>query len=107
MTPVGRLTFAAALLGLIVGGALALFASGRGWQTVTAQRARPLADDVLDVSGRTLHPAVTGLAVVALAGVVGILATRGIARRIIGAVLVVAGAIVGWDAVTGLHAISP
>ena len=107
MTPVGRLTFAAALLGLIVGGALALFASGRGWQTVTAQRARPLAVDVLDVSGRTLHPAVTGLAVVALAGVVGILATRGIARRIIGAVLVVAGAIVGWDAVTGLHAISP
>ena len=107
MTPVGRLTFAAALLGLIVGGALALFASGRGWQTVTAHRARPLADDVLDVSGRTLHPAVTGLAVVALAGVVGILATRGIARRIIGAVLVVAGAIVGWDAVTGLHAISP
>ena len=69
---------------------------------VTAQRARPLADDVLDVSGRTLHPAVTGLAVVALAGVVGILATRGIARRIIGAVLVVAGAIVGWDAVTGV-----
>ena len=77
------------------------------WQTVTAHRARPLADDVLEVSGRTLHPAVTGLAVVALAGVVGILATRGIARRIIGAVLVVAGAIVGWDAVTGLHAISP
>jgi uncharacterized membrane protein (TIGR02234 family) len=101
------LTFAAALLGLIVGGALALFASGRGWQTVTAHRARPLADDVLDVSGRTLHPAVTGLAVVALAGVVGILATRGMARRIIGAVLVVAGAIVGWDAVTALQAISP
>jgi uncharacterized membrane protein (TIGR02234 family) len=107
VTSVGRLTFAAALLGLIVGGALALFASGRGWQTVTAHRARPLADDVLDVSGRTLHPAVTGLAVVALAGVVGILATRGMARRIIGAVLVVAGAIVGWDAVTALQAISP
>ena len=86
------MTFAAALLGLIIGGALALFASGRSWQTVTAHRARPLADDVLEVTGRTLHPAVTGLAVVALAGVVGILASRGIARRIIGAVLVIAGA---------------
>ena len=106
MTAVGRSTFAAALLGLIIGGALALFASGRGWQTVTAHRARPLADDVLEVSGRTLHPAVTGLAVVALAGVVGILATRGMARRIIGAVLVVAGAIVCWDALTALPAIS-
>jgi uncharacterized membrane protein (TIGR02234 family) len=106
MTAVGRSTFAAALLGLIVGGALALFAGGRGWQTVTARRARPLADDILEVSGRTLHPAVTGLAVVALAGVVGILATRGLARQIIGAVLVVAGAIVCWDAPTALHAIS-
>ena len=106
MKAVGRATFAAALLGLIIGGALALFASGRGWQTVTAHRVRPLADDVLDVSGRTLHPAVTALAVVALAGVVGILATRGIARRIIGAVLVVAGAIVCWDSLTALQAIS-
>ena len=99
MTAGGRLTFAAALLGLVIGGALALFASGRSWQTVTAHRARPLADDVLEVTGRTLHPAVIGLAVVALAGVVGILASRGIARRIIGAVLVIA-------AVTALHAIS-
>jgi uncharacterized membrane protein (TIGR02234 family) len=106
MTAVGRLTFAAALLGLIIGGALALFASGRSWQTVTAHRARPLADDVLDVTGRTLHPAVSGFAVVALAGVVGILASRGIARRIIGAVLVIAGGIVCWDAVTALRAIS-
>ena len=106
MTAGGRLTFAAALLGLIIGGALALFAGGRSWQTVTAHRARPLADDVLDVTGRTLHPAVIGLAVVALAGVVGILASRGIARRIIGAVLVIAGGIVCWDAVTALRAIS-
>lgn len=106
MTAGGRLTFAAALLGLIIGGALALFAGGRSWQTVTAHRARPLADDVLDVTGRTLHPAVIGLAVVALAGVVGILASRGIARRIIGAVLVIAGGIVCWDAATALRAIS-
>jgi uncharacterized membrane protein (TIGR02234 family) len=106
MTAVGRLTFAAALLGLIIGGALALFAGGRGWQTVTAHRARPLADEALDVTGRTLHPAVTGLAVVALAGVVGILASRGIARRIIGAALVITGGIMCWDAATALRAIS-
>jgi uncharacterized membrane protein (TIGR02234 family) len=106
VTAARRASFAAALLGLIVGGGLALLASGRPWQTVTAHRDRPLADDILDVTGRTLHPAVTGFAVVALAGVVGILASRGLARRLIGAVLVIAGAVICWDAVTALRAIS-
>jgi uncharacterized membrane protein (TIGR02234 family) len=101
-----RTSFAAALLGLVLGAGLALLASGRSWQTITAHRDRPLADDIVDVTGRTLHPAVTGLAVVGLAGVVGILASRGLGRRAVGIVLVIAGGVICWEAWTSLRAIS-
>lgn len=106
MTGAARVQFATAMAGLLVGGALALIAGGRGWQTVTAVRTRPLADEVLSVTGRTLHPAVTALALVALAGVVGVLATRGVARRVVGGVLAVVGGVLCWQSLAGLAAMS-
>jgi uncharacterized membrane protein (TIGR02234 family) len=107
MTAAARLQSATAMAGLLVGGgALALLAGGRGWQTVTAVRTRPLTGEVLSVTGRTLHPAVTALAVVALAGIVGVLATRGRARRVIGGVLVVVGGVLVWQSLTGLAAMT-
>jgi uncharacterized membrane protein (TIGR02234 family) len=69
-------------------------------------RPRPLADDVLRVSGRTLDAANTALALVALVGVVAVLATRGLARRAVGAVLAVAGGGLVWRSITGLSEIS-
>jgi uncharacterized membrane protein (TIGR02234 family) len=106
MTRRAGASFAIALVGLAIGGAAALLAASRPWLTIIAPRDRPLADDVLDVTGRTLYPAVTGLALVALAGVVGVLATRGTARRIVGVVLVLTGGGLCWQAVRGLWAVS-
>src|SRR5262249_60132097 len=68
-------------LGLVLlGGAGALLVSGRAWQTVTAPRARPFTDEVVNVSGRTLEPAVAAPGGVALAGVGAGLGPPGIAR---------------------------
>ncbi len=102
-----RARFGAALGLAVLGGAGALLTSGRAWQTATAPRPRPLADAVVDVTGRTLEPAVAALGVVALAGVVAVLATRGIARRVVGGLLVCAALGLGWTAIAGLPAVSP
>jgi uncharacterized membrane protein (TIGR02234 family) len=101
-----RARFGAALGLVVLGGAGALLASGRGWQTVRVPRPRPFADAVVDASGRTLEPAVAALGVVALAGVVAVLATRGIARRIVGGLLVAAAIGLAWAAVAGMQPVS-
>lgn len=102
----GRAEFALAILLDLVGAAGALLIAGRTWQTAVTPRPRPLADDVLGLTGRTLDSASTALGLVALAGVVAVLATRGVGRRIVGVVLALAGALLAWRSVTGLSAIS-
>jgi uncharacterized membrane protein (TIGR02234 family) len=103
----GRVRLAGALLLALLGGGGALLASGRSWQTVVASRPRPFADAVVHVSGRTLEPALAALGLVALAGAMAVLATRGLARRIVGALLAAVGLAIGWQAVSGLRAVSP
>ena len=97
--------FALALLLDLVGGAGALLVSAREWQTVRVDRPAPLQDVVLPVTGRTVDSAPTALALVALAGVVAVLATRGMVRRVVGGVLVLAGAALVWRALAGTSAI--
>jgi uncharacterized membrane protein (TIGR02234 family) len=101
-----RAQFALALLLDLAGAALALLVSARTWQTIATARPRPLADAVLHVSGRTLSSATTALGLVALAGVVAVLATRGLARRAVGVVLAAAGIGVIWTSFGGLHRVS-
>jgi uncharacterized membrane protein (TIGR02234 family) len=101
-----RVEFALALLLDLLGAGAALLITRRTWQTVVTPRPRPLADDVLGVSGHVLDSATTALGLVALAGVVAVLATRGVARRVVGAVLTLAGALLVWRSVIGLHALS-
>lgn len=91
---------------MAVGGGLAVFAGSWEWDTVVVTRAAPLAGFSVAVAGRTIEPAVTGLGVVALAGVVAVLASRGPLRRIVGAVVAVAGVVLGWRAVAGFSAVS-
>ena len=91
------LAIALDLLG--AGGALLL--SLLDWQTVTTSRAGRT-PDVLDLSGRTVDAASTAIALVALAGVVAVLATRGVIRRLVGGLVVLAGAGLVWRAVTAL-----
>jgi uncharacterized membrane protein (TIGR02234 family) len=95
-----------ALLLDLLGAAAALLIATRTWQTVTTPRPAPLRDDVLDVSGRTVDAAPTALALVALAGVVAVLATRGVLRRAVGAVLGLAGLALVWRAVVSASALS-
>ncbi len=97
---------AAALIALLLGAGTALLLAGRAWQTVRAVRPLPLPVDVLGVSGRTLEPAITALGLVGLAGVVAVLATRGLARRVVGGLLALAGAVIIWRAAAGLAAVT-
>jgi len=101
-----RAEYALALLLDLFGAAGALLIAGRTWQSVLTPRPRPLADDVLPVTGHTLDAAATALGLVALAGVVAVLATRGLARRLVGAVLALAGVLMVWRSITGLAAVS-
>jgi uncharacterized membrane protein (TIGR02234 family) len=86
-----RAEFGAALLLDLLGAAGALLVGGRHWQTIVTPRQRPLTDDVLSVTGRTIDSASTALGLVALAGVVAVLATRGLGRLVIGAFIALAG----------------
>lgn len=88
-----------------VGAAAALLASTRTWQTVTTARPAPRPADVLQLDGRTVDAAPTALALVALAGVVAVLATRGVVRRLVGALLVVDGALLVWRAAGAMSAV--
>jgi uncharacterized membrane protein (TIGR02234 family) len=90
-----------------VGAAAALLISGRTWQTVRAVRPRPLTDQVLEASGRTLQPAIPALALAALAGVVAVLATHGLARRVVGGLVALIGIALAWQAIIGFTVVSP
>ena len=101
-----RREVAAVVVALAAGGGLGVLATARTWTTIVVTRLAPLGPVRHDVSGRTLQPGVTGLAVVALAGVLAVLATRGVTRRAIGAVLALAGAGMVWWSLAGLSAVS-
>ncbi len=82
-------------LGLdVIGSGAALVLSDRNWQTVSTPQ--PSRVDVLELTGRTVDSAPTALALVALAGVVAVLATKGVLRRGVGVVIALAGAGVVW-----------
>jgi uncharacterized membrane protein (TIGR02234 family) len=97
--------FGLALLLDLLGAGGALLLSTREWQTVRLARPAPLRDVVLGVNGRTVDSAPTALALVALAGVVAVLATRGVARRVVGVVLVIAGVALAWRAALAARAV--
>ena len=88
-----------ALLLETVGAAGALLIASRTWQTVTTARPAPLHADVLELTGRDIDAAPTALALVALAGVVAVLATRGLVRRFVGGVVLLAGAALMWRSI--------
>ncbi len=93
-----RAEYVVALLLDALGAGVAVLLGSRYWQTIVSSRARPFTDDVLVVSGRAIDSAPTALALVALAGVVAVLATRSVARRAIGAFIALAGIGIVWRA---------
>lgn len=82
---------AVALVATALGGGLALLSAGRPWVTARVERPRPLPMLSVELTGRTVEAAVPGLAFVALAGLVALLATRGIVRRVVGGMIALSG----------------
>ncbi|HZY77282.1 MAG TPA: TIGR02234 family membrane protein [Jatrophihabitantaceae bacterium] len=102
----GRGEYGLALLLDLIGAGAALLISTRHWQSVLTPRPRPFSDDLLQVAGRTVDAAPTALALVALAGVIAVLATKSWPRRVVGVVVALAGVGLIWRSLTGLRALS-
>jgi uncharacterized membrane protein (TIGR02234 family) len=95
----GRRGLVTAVTSLLVGGTVALVVAqatwvhiasgGRGVSTKLDSGFHPAVE--LMVKGTEAVPAVVPLALLALAGVVGVIATRGLLRRVVGAVIAVCG----------------
>lgn len=80
-----------ALVLLAVGAGAVLLAGSQTWVSAATQLSRDFPRIEVDVIGKDAAPLTQALGLVALAGVVAVLATRGIGRPIIGAVLVLSG----------------
>jgi uncharacterized membrane protein (TIGR02234 family) len=104
MTPQREL--GSAVVACLAGAGLALYAATRVWSVhVTV---RPGLTSLRATSTGAAHaPWLIGLAVVALAGAGALLATRGLARRVLGALLIVTGAGLAAAAITGRAGLDP
>jgi uncharacterized membrane protein (TIGR02234 family) len=98
MTPGRRLAYTVLLCA--AGAGLAVYGDTRTWSEIVT--ARPGLSSLRDTrTGADLEPWVVGLALVALAGAGALLATRGLARRILGGLLSVVGLGVAAGAIAG------
>jgi uncharacterized membrane protein (TIGR02234 family) len=102
VTARGRRELATAVLGAVLGGALALVAGGQAWATVTAQRRAPLPPVSAELSGADAAPLVPAAGLVLLAAAVALLAVRGAGRAAVGLLAVVAGAALTWSGLRAL-----
>lgn len=98
--------FGTALALDLVGAVGAILVSLQTWQVLTVHAPRPHPDVTQHVTGRAVDAAPLAFALVALAGVVAVLATRGIVRRGVGVVIAAVGAGLIWRAVASAGAVS-
>jgi uncharacterized membrane protein (TIGR02234 family) len=97
-----RRELVATLIGCVLGAAVVLFAADRPW--VHARAVQGAMQVPLSVRGGSLEPMTPAFAVVGLAGALGLVATRGVLRRLVG-VLVCASGVVA--AVAALRSVRP
>ncbi len=93
-----------ALLTGAVGAGLILLALRAQWAQAVFTPQKPLTAEVVSVSGNDLVPLAEALALAALAGLVAVIATRGVARRAVGALLALFGAGAGAAVLTAVTA---
>jgi uncharacterized membrane protein (TIGR02234 family) len=86
-----RREYALALLLGLAGAASVLLSVRQGWARVVTAAPRPLPAATVSVRGQDLVPLAGALGLAALAGLAAVLATRGLARRLVGALLVAFG----------------
>jgi uncharacterized membrane protein (TIGR02234 family) len=84
--------YSAALLGGAVGAGLILLAVRQQWARAVFTPPKPMAAEVIGVSGLDLVPVAGALALAALACLAVVIATRGLARRVTGVLLALFGA---------------
>lgn len=97
-----RRELTAAVLGVVLAGALALSAGGQPWATVTAQRRPPLPSVSADLSGADAAPLVPAAGLVLLAAAVALPAVRGAGRVVVGLFAAVAGGALAWSGLRAL-----
>ncbi|RBQ20377.1 MFS transporter [Spongiactinospora rosea] len=106
MTADSRRGLAIWVVACALGAGLTLFAAGRDWAKVTMGGVAGGPASTVPVSGGTLVPVLTPLALAAAASAVAVLATRGLWRRVVGAVLALCGVGAAVAAATGVSAAS-
>jgi uncharacterized membrane protein (TIGR02234 family) len=104
--PGSRREYGLALLAGAVGAGLILLAVRQRWAQAVFTPPKPLAPQVVDVSGADLVPLAGALAVAALAGLAAVIATRGVVRRGAGVLLALFGAGAGAAVTTAVTAAS-
>jgi uncharacterized membrane protein (TIGR02234 family) len=87
-----------------VGAGLTLLALRAQWAQAVFTPQKPLSAQVVGVSGTDLVPLAEALALATLAGLVAVIATKGLARRIVGALIALFGAGTGAAALTAVSA---
>ena len=93
-----------ALLAGAVGAGLILLAMRAQWAQAVFTPQKPLTAEVVSVSGTDLVPLAEALALATLAGLIAVIATRGVARRAVGALLALFGAGAGAAVLTAVTA---
>jgi uncharacterized membrane protein (TIGR02234 family) len=93
-----------ALLTAAVGAGLILLAARAQWAEAVYVPPKPLSPQVVGVSGNDLVPVASALALATLAGLAAVIATRGVLRRVAGALLAIFGAAAGAAVLTTVSA---
>jgi uncharacterized membrane protein (TIGR02234 family) len=93
---------AAAVIGAVGAGALALIAGGQPWAQVTAEREAPLPPVSGVLSGADAAPLVPAAGLVLLAAGVALLAVRGPGRAVVGLLMAAAGGMLAWSGVRAI-----
>jgi uncharacterized membrane protein (TIGR02234 family) len=101
---VRRLAYAS--IACLAGAGLAVYAATRVWSVEVTPRPG-LSDLRADTTGADAQPWLVALALIALAGPGALLATRGVVRRLLGALIALAGLGVAVAAVTGRVGLDP
>jgi uncharacterized membrane protein (TIGR02234 family) len=84
----------ALVLGVAAAGALlVLLSAHQGWARVVTAAAAPIPGSTVTVNGQAVVPLAGALALASLAGLAAVIATRGLARRLVGVFLAVSGAL--------------
>jgi uncharacterized membrane protein (TIGR02234 family) len=93
-----------ALLTGAAGAGIVLLAVRQRWAQAVFTPPKPLAAQVVDVSGSDLVPLAGALALAALAGLAAVIATRGVVRRVAGVLIALFGAGAGAAVLTTVTA---